>query len=181
MTRILLIIFTYLSLSVHVFAETIKKIEVKGNQRFSNETVILFSGLSINQDYDSNDLNDALKELNKTDFFKKINFSFINDTLSIEVVENPIIEDLEIRGIKSKTFTKKLYELMDLKSRKSYKDSTFQSDLNLIRNIIKKNGYYFSEIKTFLTTNEELNSVRLVYDIILGEKAKIGEIVFFRW
>jgi outer membrane protein insertion porin family len=178
MTRILLIIFTYLSLSVYVFAETIKKIEVKGNQRFSKETIILLSGLSINQDYDSNDLNDALKELNKTDFFKKINFSFINDTLSIEVVENPIIEDLEIRGVKSKKFTKKLYELIDLKSRKSYKDSTFQSDLNLIRNIIKKNGYYFSEIKTFLTKNEELNSVRLVYDIILGEKAKIGEIVF---
>ena len=53
MIRILLIIFTYFSLSVFVFADTITKIEIKGNQRLSDESIIIFSGLSINQDYNS--------------------------------------------------------------------------------------------------------------------------------
>ena len=178
MIRILLIIFMYLSLNIFVFADTITKIEVKGNQRLSSESIIIFSGLSINQNYNSNDLNNALKELDKTDFFKKINFTFTNDILLIQVEENPIIEDLEIRGIKSKKFKKILYDIMDLKSRKSYKASSFQGDLNRIKNIIKKNGYYFSDVKTSLTTNKEQNSVRLLFDITLGDKAKISEIVF---
>ena len=147
MIKYLLIIFTYLSLNICAFADIIKNIEVKGNQRLSKESIILFSGLNINQNYDSNDLNKAIKNLNKTDFFKKINLKFTDDTLLIEIVENPIIEDLEIRGIKSKNFTKALYELIELKSRKSYKISTFNKDLNLIKNVVKKNGYYFSKLK----------------------------------
>ena len=178
MIKYLFIIFTYLSINLCAFADVIKNIEVKGNKRLSKESIILFSGLNINQNYDSNDLNNAIKNLNKTDFFEKINLKFTVDTLLIEIVENPIIEDLEIRGIKSKKFTKALYELIELKSRKSYKISTFNKDLNLIKNVIKKNGYYFSKIETSLTTNEQQNSVRLYYDIDLGEKAKIGEIVF---
>jgi outer membrane protein insertion porin family len=178
MIRIIIIIFTYLTLSISVFAESFKNIEVKGNQRLSKQSIILFSGLDVNQDYDSNDLNKAIKDLNDTDFFETINFNFINDTLLIEVVENPIIEDLEIRGIKSKKFTKALYDILELKSRKSFKTSTFQKDLNIIKNVIKKNGYYFSKIETSFIENKVQNSVRLYYDIDLGEKAKISEIVF---
>ena len=178
MIRIIIIIFTYLTLSISVFAESFQNIEVKGNQRLSKQSIILFSGLDVNQDYDSNDLNKAIKDLNDTDFFETINFNFINDTLLIEVVENPIIEDLEIRGIKSKKFTKALYDILELKSRKSFKTSTFQKDLNIIKNVIKKNGYYFSKIETSFIENKVQNSVRLYYDIDLGEKAKISEIVF---
>ena len=39
---------------------------------------------------------------------------------------------------------------MVLKSRSSYQERLFQKDLNLIKNIIKKNGYYFSKIDTSL-------------------------------
>lgn len=125
MLRILLISLFLLTLNFSVSADQINEINVKGNQRLSEESIIVFSGLSINQDYDSNDLNKAIKELDKTDFFEKINFKIINDTLLIEVIENPIIEDLQIRGVKSKNFTNTIYEMMELKSRMSYKESTF--------------------------------------------------------
>ena len=178
MFRILLISLFLLTLNFSVSADQINEINVKGNQRLSEESIIVFSGLSINQNYDSNDLNTAIKELDKTNFFEKINFKIINDTLLIEVIENPIIEDLQIKGVKSKNFTKTIYEMMELKSRMSYKESTFLSDLNFIKNAIKKNGYYFSKIETSIIRNKEQNSVRLYYDINLGKKAKISEIVF---
>ena len=178
MNKIFIIFFFFISLVSNALADIINDIEVKGNLRLSKQSIIIFSGLNINQDYNSDDLNIAIKKLDKTDFFNKIDFKIINDTLLIEVVENPIIEDLQIRGVKSKNFLKALNEKMELKNRKPFKDSTYQSDLNLIKNIIKQNGYYFSKIETSLTRDNDRNTIRLFYDIDLGKKAKISEIIF---
>ena len=178
MNKIFIIFFFFISLVSNALADIINDIEVKGNLRLSKQSIIIFSGLNINQDYNSDDLNIAIKKLDKTDFFNKIDFKIIDDTLLIEVVENPIIEDLQIRGVKSKSFVKALNEKMELKNRKPFKDSTYQSDLNLIKNIIKQNGYYFSKIETSLTRDNDRNTIRLFYDIDLGKKAKISEIIF---
>ena len=178
MNKILLIIIFFISITFNAFADTINNIDVKGNLRISKQSIIIFSGLNINQDYNSNDLNTALKALNETNFFEKIDFKIIDNTLLIEVVENPIIEDLQIRGVKSKKFIKSLNAIMELQSRKPFVETIFESDLNLIKNIIKKNGYYFSKIETSLTRDKDRNTIRLYYDIDLGNKAKISEIIF---
>ena len=67
---------------------------------------------------------------------------------------------------------------MELKSRKSFREYIYLKDLTLIKNIIKKNGYYFAKIKTSIETNKKQNSVRLIYDIDLGDRAKISKITF---
>ena len=125
MNKIFIIFFFFISLVSNALADIINDIEVKGNLRLSKQSIIIFSGLNINQDYNSDDLNIAIKKLDKTDFFNKIDFKIIQDTLLIEVVENPIIEDLQIRGVKSKSFVKALNEKMELKNRKPFKDSTY--------------------------------------------------------
>ena len=122
MNKIFIIFFFFISLVSNALADIINDIEVKGNLRLSKQSIIIFSGLNINQDYNSDDLNIAIKKLDKTDFFNKIDFKIINDTLLIEVVENPIIEDLQIRGVKSKSFVKALNEKMVLKNRKPFKN-----------------------------------------------------------
>ena len=160
------------------FAESVNNIEVSGNKRLTKTAIILFSKLKINENYSSNDLNTALKDLDETNFFKSINIKLENNILYIDVVENPIIEDLKIEGIESESFKERLYSFMTLKNRKSYQERLFQNDLNLIKNIIKKNGFYFAEIKTSLTSNELQNSVRITYNIDLGKKAKINKITF---
>ena len=172
---ICLIYITSLSLSL---AETVSKIEISGNKRLTKKAIILFSKVQLNEDYNSTVLNSTLKELYQTDFFKSVNINLKNNILFIEVVENPIIEDLRIEGIKNKKFTEKLMSFMVLKNRKSFQERLFENDLNFIKNIIKKNGYYFSKIETTLTTNNEQNSVRLIYNINLGKKAKIKDISF---
>ena len=86
-----LIIFVYFSNFVISNAEIIKKIEISGNDRISDDTIILFSEISINDDLNENELNLILKRLFETDFFKNINLSFNNNLLLINVEENPII------------------------------------------------------------------------------------------
>ena len=160
------------------FSEVVKEIKVDGNKRISKESIIVFGDIELNKDYDNTSLNLLLKNLYKTDFFKQVKLNINQNTLVINVIENPIIENLEIRGIKKEKMVDVLIDSMQLKSRKAYIESTFQKDINLIKNIIKTSGYYFSDIKTSVIKNEDQNSIRIIYDIDLGKKAKINEIVF---
>ena len=175
---ILKINFLLLFLSSLLFAEIITDIEIKGNKRISKESIIVFSEVVFNKKYKDEDLNIILKNIYETNFFSKIDLTINNSILEVTVVENPIIEDVEIIGIKSEKLTDILFENLKLKNRSSYIESLFLSDLNKIKNVIKNSGYYFAEIKTSSILNENQNSIRLLYDIKLGNRAKIHEIQF---
>ena len=176
--KILKINLIVLFLSSILIADIIKEVNVVGNKRISNESIIVFGQINYDRNYNQDELNSILKNIYDTNFFKKIELNLVNSILQINVVENPIIEDLEIKGIKSAKLKEVLLDKISLKSRKSYIETIFLSDLNLIKNIIKSSGYYFAEIKTSSILNEVQNSIRLTYDIDLGDKAKINEIQF---
>jgi len=160
------------------YAEIVNKIEIKGNQRLSNESIILFGKISLNKDYDDDDLNIILKELYKTNFFSQIKLNINNGKLVIEIVENPIVEDVSINGIKNTKMNDALMDSLSLKNRKSYIETIHKNDINMLRNVIKQSGYFFAEIKTSQIVNNEQNSIQLIYDIDLGDRAAISEIVF---
>ena len=46
-----------------VSAEVIKKIEIEGNDRIPDETIVMFSKVRVNDDINQNDLNNILKEI----------------------------------------------------------------------------------------------------------------------
>ncbi len=156
----------------------IDKIDINGNKRISKESIIIFSKINIGSEYSDELINNSLKNLYDTNFFKNIEFSFQQNTLFIKLTENPIIEELEITGIKKKSFLEFIKENIYLKERVSFNDFYLKRDINLINNILKTNGYYFSKIDTSFTKNEELNSLKLRINIDLGERAKIKNISF---
>ena len=49
---------------------------------------------AINKEYNENDLNTVLKDLYQTNFFSQIKLNIDRGKLLIEVVENPIVEDV---------------------------------------------------------------------------------------
>ena len=159
-------------------AEIINDIKISGNKRISDESIIVFGEISLKEDYNAENLNDVLKNIYETNFFKNVNISIESSVLNINVVENPIIDNLEINGIKSSKLNEFIIEKLSLKNSSPFIQKKFLSDINLIRNIIKANGYYFSEIESKSILNEEKNSIDLIYDIKLGTKAKIKEIFF---
>ena len=175
---VLKINFILFFISSLTFAQSFKDIKVDGNKRISKESIIIFGDIDFDKDYNDEDLNTVLKNIYDTNFFKEIKLKINNSILEISVIENPIIEDVQINGIKSKTLTELLSDKIKLKNRSSYVESSFLSDLNLIKNILKSSGYYFAEIKTTSSSNEEQNSIRLIYEVNLGKRAKIEEIQF---
>ena len=173
--RALIILFLFTNLS---FSKIIENIEIYGNKRISSATVLVLSGIKKGEVFSNSKLNESLKKLYETNFFSNIRLNLENGLLKIELVENPIIEKINILGIQKKSFVEQIYDSISLKDRMSFTEDAFKNDVNLIKNILQSSGYYFSEIDVERQTNLDLNSIILNLNIKLGEKAKIGDIIF---
>ena len=172
------IIFIYCFFLSSLSAEIIKKFEISGNKRISDETIIIFSEINLNENVSKQKLDRVIKNLYKTNFFSDINLTFENQILKLNVTENPIIDNFEITGIKKQSLVEFIKGKIQLAEMKSFDQEILSADLSLIQNILKTSGYYFSNITSSKNLNKELNSIDLKIDIQLGEKAKIKNIVF---
>ena len=170
------IIFT-LFFTFSVFSKNYEKIIVKGNDRISDETILVFSEITDNRNLNENLINDILKKLYKSGFFKDVNVKLENNNLIINVIENPIIQTVFIKGIKRKKTEESLYEILSLKDRSSYNLSLVNKDENAILNYLKEEGYYFSKITSSYQDLGD-NKIDLLYEVELGDKAKISKISF---
>ncbi len=159
-------------------ANEIESVDISGNKRISSETIQVLGNINLSKDVSSENINKILKNLYKTDFFEDIKIEIKDKTLFIYVKENPIIQEVKISGIKKDEFREKLLEKISLKSRSSFNEFKLQNDLNLINNILKQGGYYFSKTEPLIQRNVENNSINLNFDIDLGKKAKIKTIQF---
>jgi len=159
------------------FAEVVNKIDVSGNLRVSEETIKVLGNFEVGSDLSNQDLNKIIKNLYSTDFFKDINLSLNNNTLKIEILENPIIQSIVMNGIKKKDMEKEMLKLLSVKEKNSYVPYNIDKDIELITNILKSSGFYFVEIDTVLVSNNN-NTVDIIYNIDLGDKASIQKIKF---
>ena len=167
----------YILIMSSVFADKINKINIYGNERISEETVILFGEIDKNKDFDDNDLNLILKRLYKTDFFKDIKLEIKNNILNIYIVENPIVQSIEINGIKAKKQREPILESLRIKKNSSFIEYLAKKDVETITNILKISGYYFANVQLKKIDNPN-NTVNLIYDVDKGKKAKIRKIKF---
>ena len=84
------------------YSEVINKIEINGNSRIKNETILGLVNIKLNKNYTAGQINNFQKKLYESNFFKQVNFEFKNNILFINVSENPIIDFYYINGVKSK-------------------------------------------------------------------------------
>ena len=174
----LFFIFAFIFLfNTNINSEIIKNIEVSGNVRISDETIILFSEIKKNQDLKNENLNLIIKKLYTTNFFSDINVTFNDGILKINVKENPVVQTLEFKGIKNKRILEVLNDTIQLKEKSSFLESIAKADEKIITNILRSNGYYFADVNSKIKSNSN-NTVNLIYDVILGEKALITKIKF---
>ena len=166
-----------LFLTSNSFSEIVKQIYISGNERVNSETIKIFGGFNIGQDLDSNNLNNILKKLYETNFFKDVNLSLENSVLKIIVVENPIIQNLIIKGVENKTLKEKIEEILTLKEKNPFVEDEIKYGINNIKNLLQEVGFYFSSVELLKKENSN-NTIDLVFDIDLGKKAFINEIVF---
>ena len=170
------LIITYF-LTFESLSEIVKKIEISGNERITNETIQIFNPVSVNDDINTEKINLILKELYKTNFFEDIKISFNQNILKITVKEFPIIQNLDYNGIKAQKIRDIILKDLNLKERSSYNKLLLNQDKDKIISNLKTIGYYFATTDVFV---EEIgdNLVNIKYEINLGEKARIQKISF---
>ena len=159
------------------FAEIIKEIKILGNERITSDTIKIFTTVKTNDDIDENKVNFILKELYETGFFKNVNVEFKNNILEINVVENPIIQEIRYEGIKAQKIRNAILSDLKLKSRSSFNEIFLDQDKNSIISSLRSLGYYFSKVEVFINDLND-NRIDITYQIELGEKAKIKKISF---
>jgi outer membrane protein insertion porin family len=172
--KVFIVLFFY---QLPALSKDYDEILIKGNERISDDTILVFADIPTEKFLDENLLDSILKKIYDSGFFNDVIVKINGGDLIIQVKENPIIQTLFINGIKTKKIKEKIDSIIVLKDRSSFNITLVRNDEVAILNLLKEMGYYFS---TLTSSIEELkdNKVNLNYNIVLGDKAKISKISF---
>ncbi len=162
----------------NVSSEIYNEIKVEGNERLSVETIIMFSGIKVGTNLEDDDLNLALKNLYKTNYFEDVKIETSNNLIQIKIVENPIIQSIVINGVKNKSIKQKLKEIVKKSEKYPFLLNKVKEQENYLLNIVRSSGFYFASIDTKIINNDN-NSIDLFYDFKLGDRAIIKKINFY--
>ena len=171
-----IILFTCL-LTFKAHSEIVKKVKVINNERITLETILVFSNIDIGKDYSTSDLDQIIKDLYDTNFFSNISVKIDNGLLTIDVTENKIIQELNITGIKKTELVDLLKKQLLLKDKNPFVEGFVEKDIGRIQRILKNSGFYFSSVTDKIIENQN-DTVNVIFDVVLGEKAFIKSIEF---
>ena len=158
------LLLSFLVLINSSYAEKIKEIKISGKSRISDETIWVFSDLDLSQNFEDINLNNLIKELYETNYFSDVSIKYENQILYINVVENPIVQNIIIEGIKANKLKDQIYDSLKIKEKNSFVEDISKKDVTRISNSLKKNGYYFSEVDLLVETKKN-NTVNLIYNV----------------
>ena len=161
----------------NLFAEIVKKFNVKGNNRISSETIKVYGGIEINKNYNEVDLNIVLNKLYDTEFFEDVKVSIVKNELIIVVKEFPFVDQLIIIGEKSNKYKKEIKKVVSTKEKRSFIKSNLVKDIEKIKLLYSSVGYNSAKIE-IKTKEVGANRVDVLIEINRGEKTKISSINF---
>ena len=158
-------------------SETIKKFNILGNDRVTDETIIMFSNLEVGDEINVDILNNSLKNIYLTNYFKSVSASNKNGIVEIKVEENPIIQSILINGIDKNYIIDSLKKVTSKIEKYPFVENKIKEQTILLKNILKSYGYYYVTLKSTIIKNDN-NTIDLIYDFDLGEIAKTKKINF---
>ena len=157
-------------------AEIVQDIKINGNKKISDETIKIYGGVKIGEDYIDKDLDRIIKNLYGTNFFEDINVNLSNNTLTINLKEFPSINQLIVIGEKNSRITKEIKKLIFLKEKQPFIRSKLSDDIELIKRLYSSLGYNNPEINTKIKEFDD--TLDLLIEIVPGQQTKISSINF---
>ena len=172
MIRYFLIFFFIFTTSS--FSE-IKKITIVGNSRVNSNTIeSLIDKKTIN--VDSIYINNLTKKIYDTDFFSDVKISYNQDTLTVTVAENPIVNFFYINGVKDSDLDQ-INKILTLKENAIFSNSKLKKDIELAKEFLTSSGYYRATIIPEVIKIDN-NQINLIINIDKKEISKIKNIYF---
>jgi outer membrane protein insertion porin family len=157
-----------------LFAE-IKKINIFGNERVNSVTIESLVDKKVSN-IDSIYINSLTKKIYDTDFFSDVKVSFNQDILTINVVENPIVNFFYINGVKDSDLDQ-VNKIFTLKENSIFSSSKLKKDIEATREFLNATGYFQTSIVPEVIKIDN-NQVNLIINVDKKEISKITNIYF---
>ncbi len=168
------IIIFFIILTNISFAE-IKKINIAGNARVNSATIESLVDKKTSN-IDSIYINNLTKKIYDTDFFADVKISFNQEVLTINVIENPIVNFFYINGIKDSDLDQ-VNKIITLKENSIFSSSKLKKDIEATREFLNASGYYQASIVPEVIKIDN-NQINLIINIDKKEISKIKNIYF---
>ena len=134
-------------------SENIKKFNLIGNDRVTDETIIMFSNLEVGDEINVDILNNSLKNIYLTNYFKSVSASNKNGIVEIKVEENTIIQSILINGIDKNFIIDSLEKVTSKIEKYPFVENKIKEQTILLKNILKSYGYYYVTLKSTIIKN----------------------------
>ena len=171
-------IILILLISLEVFAaQTYEKIEFKGLTQISKEVAQETTKFK-NNSYSNKQINQAIKEFYKFNYFTNITVTKENKVLTFTFVEKPFIAKIEMTGYKNRDDELKfLYNIMGIKKGTMYTKYKINRAKKALLLALEREGLINSVVEV---TVENINktSVLVKFDVNKGEPITITKISF---
>ena len=174
---IISIIFTIAFFSSTLANDSINNVEIKGNDRISKETIIVYGDIKSNTSFDEAKINKILNNLYETNFFEDVNIKVENGILKINVKEYPVINQLILVGETSTKVRDELKKMLQLKEKGSFIKSFITKDIASIKKLYSSMGYNFAKVEAKFNSIDK-NNIDLIFEIKKGNETKISSITF---
>ncbi|HJM92609.1 MAG: outer membrane protein assembly factor BamA [Alphaproteobacteria bacterium] len=153
---------------------TVARIDVKGNQRIEALTVQSYMTIGAGDPFDARQVDQSLKALFATGLFADIAIRRQGNILVVDLVENPIINQLAFEGNK-RVEDDALEQEVQLRPRIVYTRSRVQADVQRILQIYRRSGRYAASVEPKIIQLEQ-NRVDLIFEINEGPVTGIRRI-----
>lgn len=154
----------------------INRILVRGNQRIDQTTVLSYLPIQPGDVVDPLVLDVAVRTLDRTQLFADVQLGVQNGDLIVEIVENPIINQVVFEG-NNAISEDKLTEEVTLKPRGIYTRARVQEDVGKIVELYRLSGRISATVTPKLVQLDQ-NRVDVVFEIDEGAETGVRAITF---
>jgi outer membrane protein insertion porin family len=154
----------------------VRDILVRGNERIETLTVESYLTLRRGNPFDSDAIDQSLRNLFATGLFDDVAIGQVGDTLVIEVVENPIINRIAFEGNR-RIDDETLEAEVQLRPRIVFTRARVQAAVARILELYRRNGRFAASVEPKIIELDQ-NRVDLVFEIEEGPLTRVSGITF---
>lgn len=164
------------SASSLAYAESLKQIVINGTERVEPSTVTSYMDIKVGDELDPTASDRVLKSLFATGLFADVKVSGTSGVMTVDVVENPLINQIAFEG-NEKIEDSELLAEIQLRPRQVFTRTKVQSDVTRLYQIYRRQGR-FSVIIEPKVIRLDQNRVNLVFEVQEGDVTKVESIRF---
>ena len=154
----------------------VRRLNIEGTQRIEPATVASYMAVREGEIYDDAAADRSLKALFATGLFADVRMNWDGSTLTVRIVENPIINRVVLEG-NSKLSEKDLTKEIQIKPRQVFTRAKVQADVQRIVELYRRSGRFAATVEPKIIQRPQ-NRVDLVFEINEGSATGISRINF---